>query len=74
MRSDSTNRSREDDFPGINISRIRIGGDLGGLIFVVGTVVSLLIGVPSARAFFWETLAGGLVVAVLLSWWHRRRS
>jgi hypothetical protein len=62
----------EDDFPGINISRIRIGGDLGGLFFVVGTVGCLLIGVPTARPFFADTMAGGCLLAIALGWWHRR--
>jgi len=66
-------RTQEDDYPAINISRIRIGGDVGGLIFVVGTVVCLLAGVPTARMFFVETLVGGSILAVILGWWHRRR-
>ncbi len=60
------------DYPAINISRIVIGGDAGGLIFVVGTVVCLLIGVARTRAFFAGTIVGGLVVAVVMAWWHRR--
>ena len=66
-------RTREDDYPEINISRIRVGGDLGGLIFVVGMMVCLLLGVPSARGFFGGSLAGGVVVAGILLWWHRGR-
>ena len=74
MRSeDDSRRTREDDFPAINISRIRIGGDLGGLIFVVGIVTCFLIGLPEARGFFGWSLAGGVVVAALLFCWHRRR-
>lgn len=64
--------ARSGDYPAINISRIRIGGDAGGLIFVVGMVVCLLLGVPQTRGFFAETLAGGLVVAGVIAWWHRR--
>ena len=65
--------TREDDFPAINISRIRIGGDLGGLIFVVGMVTCFLVGIPAARSFFGLSLAGGVVVAAVLLLWHRRR-
>jgi hypothetical protein len=65
--------TREDDFPAINISRIRIGGDLGGVIFVVGMVGCFLIGLPAARTFFGLSLAGGVVVATALLVWHRRR-
>jgi hypothetical protein len=62
----------EDDYPGINISRIRVGGDLGGVVFVVGMTACLLAGVPVARGFFAGTLAGGTVVAAVIAWWHRR--
>jgi hypothetical protein len=65
------NRTREDDYPAINISRIRIGGDLGGVVFVVGTVVCLLVGLPETRGFFAGTLAGGVMVAAVIAWWHR---
>ncbi len=65
--------TNEDDFPAINISRIRIGGDLGGLIFVVGMEVCLLVGVPAARTFLGLSLAGGVLVAAVLLMWHRRR-
>jgi hypothetical protein len=64
--------TREDDYPAINMSRIRVGGDVGGLVFVVGTVVCLLIGLPTARPFFFESLAGGAAIAAWLAWWHRR--
>lgn len=70
---DRPGRTREDDYPAINISRIRIGGDLGGLIFVVGMVGCFLIGLPEARTFFGWSLAGGVVVAAILFVWHRRR-
>lgn len=70
---DHGGRTREDDSPEINISRIRVGGDLGGLIFVVGMMVCLLVGVPSARGFFGLSAAGGVIVAAILFLWHRRR-
>jgi hypothetical protein len=65
-------RTLEDEYPAINISRIRIGGDLGGVVFVVGTVVCLLVGLPEARAFFAGALASGTGLAVVIAWWHRR--
>ena len=68
------NRTREDDYPAINISRIRVGGDLGGIVFVVGTVVCLLAGLPETRGFFAGTLGGGVTVATILAWWHRGTS
>ena len=65
-------RTLEDEYPAINISRIRIGGDLGGVVFVVGTVVSMLVGLPETRAFFAGALAGGAGLAAVIVWWHRR--
>jgi hypothetical protein len=59
-------------FRGINFSSLEIDADLGGAVFVVGSVVSLLIGVPSARMFFAGTLVGGTLLATAIAWWHRR--
>jgi hypothetical protein len=64
-------RTLEDEYPAINISRIRIGGDLGGVVFVVGTVACLLVGLPEARPFFAGAVAGGSGLAVIIAWWHR---
>jgi hypothetical protein len=69
---DDGSRTREDDYPAINISRIRIGGDPGGVVFVVGTIVCLLVGLPETRGFFAGTLGGGAMLAALMAWWHRR--
>ena len=66
-------RTREDDYPEINCSRIKVGGDLGELIFVIGVVVCTLVGVPEARGFLGASLAGGVVVSAGLFWWHRQR-
>jgi hypothetical protein len=52
--------------PGINFSRLEIGGDLGGLVMAVGSVVGLLIGLPAARLFFGAALLGAVLVAVVL--------
>ncbi len=52
--------------PGINFSRLEIPGDLGGLVFVVGTIATMLIGLPEARWFFAGALAGGALLAGLL--------
>jgi hypothetical protein len=65
-------RTLDDEFPGINISRIRVGGDLGGVVFVVGMVACLLAGLPETRGFFAGTLGGGVMVATGIAWWHRR--
>ena len=58
------------DHPGINFSRLEVGGDLGGLIFVVGTIFTVVGGLPEARPFFAAALAGGILVAAVMFWWH----
>ncbi len=55
-----------------NLSHTRVGGDVGGLIFVIGTVVTLLIGIPPFKWFLAVAFAGGAVCAFALSFWHRR--
>lgn len=57
--------------PEINMSSIRVGGDLGGLIFAAGAVAILLIGVPGLRWFIGLSLllAGVLATAVIV--WRR---
>ena len=59
---------------GINFSSLEIGGDFGGMVFVVGTVVCLLIGLPEARVMFFGGLAGGAIVAAILVRWGRRHA
>jgi hypothetical protein len=50
--------------PEINISSIYVGGDVGGLIFVVGSVAIVLAGVPMARWF----VPGVALGSVALAW------
>lgn len=58
--------------PGINFSRLEVGGDLGGLVAMAGIVASLLIGLPEARMFLGGAFAGGVLIAVALGAWRRR--
>jgi hypothetical protein len=58
-------------FRGINFSSLEVEADLGGAVFVVGSVVCLLIGLPIARLMFAGAVAGGAVLAAALVWWHR---
>jgi hypothetical protein len=60
--------------PGINFSRLEVNGDLGGFVFVVGVVVTVLIGLPVTRPFLAGALAGGAIVAGVLVAWHARRT
>lgn len=48
---------------GINISRIRVGGDAGGLITVLGSIAILALGLPMLRWF----LVGSVLVASVMA-------
>jgi hypothetical protein len=56
--------------PEINQSRIPVDGNIAGLMYVVGSLVVALIGIPIARWFFFSTVALGLICAVALLAWH----
>ena len=71
-QEDSPRPSRNLDLhPGINFSRMDVGGDIGGLVFTVGSVVAVLIGLPSIAPLYLASLLCGVGVAVLLFEWHR---
>ncbi len=55
----------------INFSSVPVAANVGGLIFVVGSVAVVLAGLPPARWFFFAASIGGLVVAAVLLAWHR---
>ena len=57
--------------PEINMSSIRVGGDLGGLIVAAGCVAILLIGVPGLRWFIGLSLALATVLAGATIAWRR---
>ncbi len=56
--------------PGINFSKLEIGGDMGGLVFAAGSVVAVLIGLPSIAAFYMGSLVCGAALAVAIFEWH----
>ena len=56
--------------PEINQSRIPVDGNIAGLMYVVGSLVVALIGIPVARWFFFSTITLGLICAVALLAWH----
>jgi hypothetical protein len=51
-----------DKMPTIDIAAIHVGGDAGGLIFVLGSVVILALGLPTLR---WFLIASVLVASIL---------
>jgi hypothetical protein len=59
--------------PEINLSRIPVGGDAAGLMFAVGGVAIVIIGVPDMAWYF----VSALLCAALLAWAlvaHRART
>jgi hypothetical protein len=57
--------------PVINISSVAIGGNAGGFLFVVASVITVVLGVPALRVFILAAVAGGGALAIALGMWHR---
>ena len=57
-------------FPQINFSSTEVAGNIGGLIFVVGSVFVVSIGLPSVIAFLFAATVTGCVLAWALVSWH----
>jgi hypothetical protein len=64
---DGTNR------PEINLSRIPVGGNIGGLIFMAGSMGILVAGLPGWRWFFGAAVVGGFLTAGIVYAWHALR-
>lgn len=60
--------------PEINMSRVPVRGDLGGLVYVVGSVAVGLIGLPFLRWFLAVSMTLALLCAALLAMWHERHA
>jgi hypothetical protein len=54
----------------INISSIPVAGDIGGLMFVVGSFVVVLLGLPDVRWFVLGSIVSGAVLAGGLFMWR----
>jgi hypothetical protein len=59
--------------PEINFSAIPVGGNIGGLIFVAGSMAILVSGLPMWRWFFGVAVAGGILTAGLVYVFHAAR-
>jgi hypothetical protein len=59
--------------PEINYSRTPVGGNVGGLIFMAGSMAILVAGLPGWRWFFGAAVVGGLLTAALVFMWHAAR-
>lgn len=62
-----------DSYPEINMSRIRVGGGIAGLIFAAGTVYIFVVGVPAIRGFFIWSLIAGALISICLHLVHKCR-
>lgn len=56
--------------PQINFSSTEVAGNIGGLIFVVGSVSIVVIGLPSVIWFLIAGTVGGCILACGLNAWH----
>ena len=56
--------------PEINMSAIPVGADMGGLLFVVGSMFAVLAGLPMVRWFLVVAMVLGALVAWALLAWH----
>jgi hypothetical protein len=68
LRQDSTDASARAE---INMSQIRVGGGIPGLIFAAGTVYIFFAGVPEVRWFLGGAISVGLLLSVALRLFHR---
>ena len=57
--------------PEINLSAIPVGGNMGGLMFMVGSMVILLAGLPEWRWYFISGVLGGILTAAAVLLWHQ---
>jgi hypothetical protein len=64
-------RTSADRAPEINISRIRVGGDLGGLVFVAGCIAIVVVSLPPLRWFAVASLLMACVYAVIMVGWRK---
>ena len=58
--------------PQINFSSTKIAGNIGGLIFMVGSVFVVVVGVPSVIWFLIAGGAAGCILAWRLNAWHTK--
>jgi hypothetical protein len=58
----------------INLSSIPVAGDIGGLLFVIGAIVTVLLGLPDLRWFVLASVIVGAVLAGGLFLWRSSRS
>jgi hypothetical protein len=58
--------------PGITAHKLPVGGNVAGLIFVIGVLITFVFRVPLGWQFLCISVPLGLVIAVVLHFLHRR--
>jgi hypothetical protein len=64
---------QQNSYPEINMSHVRVGGGIAGLIFSLGTVYIFVVGVPEIRSFFGWSLALGTLISIALHLLHSHK-
>ncbi len=54
--------------PGINISKIPVGGGIAGMLAAMSIIIIGLIGVPLTRWFLGGSLVVGAIIALVRRW------
>ena len=63
-------RADDDSRLQINIALVPVAANVGGLMFMCGSLAILTVGLPLVRGFLIVALAGGVAMAYGLSAWH----
>jgi len=65
--------SEETSYTEINMSRIRVGGGMAGLLFAIGTAFIFAFGLPAVRAFLVWSIMAGSVISIALYLFHKHK-
>jgi hypothetical protein len=61
-------QTAETPHPGINISKIPVGGGIAGMLAALSIIIIGLIGLPVTRWFLGASLVVGVLIALLRRW------
>ena len=71
MESPVSTASEDQSRGEINMSHIRVGGGLAGLIFTFGTIFIFVTGLPAVRMFLLWSLVAGSAISIALHFFHK---